>query len=126
MCRKCLYSSRLHLKVVHLLCDASIMQPRSADVISVWMASHRGYPAGQACRSCAAGCASCGKNATHCLSCEEPLLLHKHQCVGECPPTHTVGADRECQRCPSACQECQPLGQCTGTETQCKPGDRFS
>lgn len=82
-------------------------------------ASHRGYPAGQVCRGCAAGCASCGKNATHCLSCEEPLLLHKHQCVEECPPAHAV-RDRECQRCPSACQECHPLGQCTGTETQCK------
>uniref|UniRef100_A0A8P4K715 Proprotein convertase subtilisin/kexin type 5a n=1 Tax=Dicentrarchus labrax TaxID=13489 RepID=A0A8P4K715_DICLA len=75
----------------------------------------RGYLAGQVCRSCAAGCASCGKNATHCLSCEEPLLLHKHQCVEECPPEHTV-RDRECQHCPSACQECNPLGQCTGCE----------
>ncbi|XP_039635568.1 proprotein convertase subtilisin/kexin type 5 [Perca fluviatilis] len=75
----------------------------------------RGYPAGQVCRSCAAGCASCGKNATHCLGCEEPLLLHKHQCVEECPLAHTV-RDRECQHCPSACQECNPLGQCTGCE----------
>lgn len=81
----------------------------------------RGYPAGQVCRSCAAGCASCGRNATHCLTCEEPLLLHKHQCVEECPPAHTV-RDRECQRCPSACHECSPLGQCTGTETQNKSG----
>lgn len=85
----------------------------------VFLAPHRGYPAGQVCRSCAAGCASCGRNATHCLSCEEPLLLHKHQCVEECPPAHTE-RDRECQHCPSACQECNPLGQCTGTETQCK------
>ncbi|KAL6096710.1 pcsk5 [Pungitius sinensis] len=75
----------------------------------------RGYPAGQVCRSCAAGCASCGKNATHCLSCEEPLLLHKHQCVEECPRAHTL-LDGECQRCPSACRECGPLGQCTGCE----------
>ncbi|XP_028457908.1 proprotein convertase subtilisin/kexin type 5 [Perca flavescens] len=75
----------------------------------------RGYPAGQVCRSCAVGCASCGKNATHCLGCEEPLLLHKHQCVEECPLAHTV-RDRECQHCPSACQECNPLGQCTGCE----------
>lgn len=79
------------------------------------LVSHRGYPAGQVCHSCAAGCASCVKNATHCLSCDEPLLLHKHQCVEECPPTHTV-RDGECQHCPSACQECNPLGQCTGTE----------
>ncbi|XP_068561703.1 proprotein convertase subtilisin/kexin type 5 [Cebidichthys violaceus] len=75
----------------------------------------RGYPAGQVCRGCAAGCASCGKNATHCLSCEEPLLLHKHQCVDECPPAHTAH-DRECQHCPSVCRECNPLGQCTGCE----------
>ncbi|XP_071751056.2 proprotein convertase subtilisin/kexin type 5 [Centroberyx gerrardi] len=75
----------------------------------------RGYPVGQVCRSCAAGCASCGRNATHCLSCEEPLLLHKHECVEACPPAHTVW-DGECRRCPSACQECTPLGQCTGCE----------
>ncbi|KAG7241170.1 hypothetical protein INR49_025913 [Caranx melampygus] len=71
-----------------------------------------GYPAGQVCRSCAAGCESCGRNATHCLNCEEPLVLHKHQCVEECPPAHML-RDGECQRCPSACQECSPLGQCT-------------
>ncbi|KAM6976267.1 proprotein convertase subtilisin/kexin type 5 [Tautogolabrus adspersus] len=75
----------------------------------------RGYPAGQVCRSCAAGCASCEKNATHCLGCEEPFLLHKHQCVDECPPAHTV-RDGECHHCPSACEECNPLGQCTGCE----------
>nr|XP_019937280.1 PREDICTED: proprotein convertase subtilisin/kexin type 5-like [Paralichthys olivaceus] len=75
----------------------------------------RGYPAGQVCRSCAAGCASCGRNATHCLSCDEPLILHEHQCVEDCPSAHFV-QDRECQRCPSACQECSPLGQCTGCE----------
>ncbi|KAM7368833.1 hypothetical protein PAMP_013140 [Pampus punctatissimus] len=75
----------------------------------------RGYPAGQVCRSCAAGCASCERNATHCLSCDEPLFLHKHQCVEECPPAHTV-QDRECQHCPTACQECNPLRKCTGCE----------
>ncbi|XP_047425540.1 proprotein convertase subtilisin/kexin type 5 isoform X2 [Mugil cephalus] len=75
----------------------------------------RGFPSGQVCRSCSPGCASCVRNATHCLSCEEPLLLHKHQCVEECPPAHTV-RDGECQRCPSACQECSPLGLCTGCE----------
>ena len=84
------------------------------------LAVHRGYPAGQVCRSCVAGCASCGRNATHCLSCDEPLLLHENQCVEECPPAHTV-QDRECQHCPTACQECNPLGQCTGTRTQSKP-----
>ncbi|XP_036973955.1 proprotein convertase subtilisin/kexin type 5 isoform X3 [Acanthopagrus latus] len=78
----------------------------------------RGYPAGQVCRSCAAGCASCVKNATHCLSCEEPLLLHKRQCVDECPPAHTV-RDGECQHCPSACQECSPLGSCTDCDASC-------
>lgn len=81
----------------------------------------RGYPAGQVCRSCAAGCASCVRNSTHCLTCEEPLVLHKHQCVEECPPAHTV-QDRECRHCPSACHECSPLGQCTGTETQYTSG----
>ncbi|KAG7499791.1 proprotein convertase subtilisin/kexin type 5-like [Solea senegalensis] len=75
----------------------------------------RGFPAGQVCRSCAAGCVSCGRNATHCLSCEEPLILHMHQCVLDCPPAHAV-RDGECQRCPSACQECDPLGQCTECE----------
>nr|XP_040052772.1 proprotein convertase subtilisin/kexin type 5 isoform X2 [Gasterosteus aculeatus aculeatus] len=75
----------------------------------------RGYPAGPVCRSCAPGCASCGKNATHCLSCEEPLLLHEHRCAEECPPAHTL-LDGECQRCPRACQECGPLGHCTGCE----------
>uniref|UniRef100_A0AAQ5YY62 SPC3 n=1 Tax=Amphiprion ocellaris TaxID=80972 RepID=A0AAQ5YY62_AMPOC len=68
-----------------------------------------------ACRSCAPGCVSCGRNATHCLSCEESLLLHKHQCVEECPPAHTV-RDGECHRCPLVCQECNPLEQCTGCE----------
>ncbi|XP_056289183.1 proprotein convertase subtilisin/kexin type 5 [Pseudoliparis swirei] len=75
----------------------------------------RGYPAGQLCRSCAPGCASCGKNATHCLGCEGPLLLHQHQCVEACPPGHTLH-DGECQRCPPACQECNPQGPCTGCE----------
>ncbi|XP_028273367.1 proprotein convertase subtilisin/kexin type 5 [Parambassis ranga] len=75
----------------------------------------RGYPAGPVCRSCAPGCVSCEKNATHCLSCEGPLLLHKHQCVKECPAAHTVH-DGECRHCPSACEECNPLGQCTGCE----------
>ncbi|XP_056146386.1 proprotein convertase subtilisin/kexin type 5-like [Lampris incognitus] len=75
----------------------------------------RGYPVGQVCRSCMAGCVSCWRNASHCLVCEEPLLLHKHRCVDVCPPSHTV-RNGECQRCPSACQECTPLGECTGCE----------
>ncbi|KAM4528249.1 proprotein convertase subtilisin/kexin type 5 [Odontesthes bonariensis] len=74
-----------------------------------------GYPAGQQCRSCAPGCASCERNATHCLTCEEPLLLHEHQCVEECPPAHIV-REGECHHCPAACRECNPLGQCTGCE----------
>lgn len=77
----------------------------------------RGYPVGQLCRSCAPGCVSCEKNATHCLACEEPLLLHKHQCVEECPEGHTA-RDRQCHQCPTACQECTALGQCTGTKTR--------
>ncbi|CAB1318072.1 unnamed protein product [Coregonus sp. 'balchen'] len=60
---------------------------------------------GQVCRGCATGCASCERNATHCLSCVEPLLLYKHQCVEACPPAHTL-RDGECQHCPTACQEC--------------------
>uniref|UniRef100_A0A8D3DF75 SPC3 n=1 Tax=Scophthalmus maximus TaxID=52904 RepID=A0A8D3DF75_SCOMX len=68
---------------------------------------------GQVCRGCAAGCASCGRNATHCLECEEPLVLHRHQCLEDCPPAHAV-RDGECQRCPPACQDCSPLGHCTG------------
>ncbi|XP_019909261.2 proprotein convertase subtilisin/kexin type 5 [Esox lucius] len=75
----------------------------------------RGYPAGQMCRSCAPGCTSCAKNATHCLSCVEPLLLHKHQCVETCPPVHLL-RDGECLRCPTACQECTTGSQCTRCE----------
>ncbi|XP_035996608.1 proprotein convertase subtilisin/kexin type 5 [Fundulus heteroclitus] len=75
----------------------------------------RGYPAGQLCLSCAVGCASCEMNATHCLTCNEPLLLHDHQCVQECPPAHIV-QDKECHHCPPACQDCNPLGQCTGCQ----------
>lgn len=86
--------------------------------------SHRGFPTAQVCRSCAAGCASCGKNATHCLSCEEPLLLHKHQCVQECPPAH-MARDWECHRCPSSCRECSPLGRCTGAGEQTRAESRL-
>ncbi|XP_077441964.1 proprotein convertase subtilisin/kexin type 5 isoform X2 [Vanacampus margaritifer] len=75
----------------------------------------RGYPAGQACRSCASDCASCEKNATYCLSCEEPLLLLDHQCVEACPAGHAVHIG-ECRRCPPACDDCSPLGECTACE----------
>ncbi|XP_068609494.1 proprotein convertase subtilisin/kexin type 5 [Brachionichthys hirsutus] len=75
----------------------------------------RGYPVGQVCRTCVAGCASCRWNATLCLSCEAPLLLHEHQCLQACPPAHAV-RDGRCQRCPSACQACDPPGRCTGCE----------
>ncbi|KAM9793224.1 proprotein convertase subtilisin/kexin type 5 [Syngnathus typhle] len=75
----------------------------------------RGYPVGQVCRSCASDCASCEKNATYCLSCEEPLLLLNHQCVDQCPAGHTVHI-QECRRCPPACEECSPLGECTACE----------
>ncbi|XP_057675882.1 proprotein convertase subtilisin/kexin type 5-like [Corythoichthys intestinalis] len=75
----------------------------------------RGYPIGQVCRDCASNCASCEKNASYCLSCEEPLLLLNHQCVEQCPAAHTVHI-RECIRCPSACDECSPIGECTACE----------
>ncbi|XP_033845941.2 proprotein convertase subtilisin/kexin type 5 [Periophthalmus magnuspinnatus] len=75
----------------------------------------RGYPAGLVCRSCETGCASCVTNSTHCLSCDAPLLLHKHLCVEDCPAGHAV-RDGECHRCPPACAECNPLGQCIECE----------
>ncbi|KAM9307095.1 proprotein convertase subtilisin/kexin type 5 [Pholidichthys leucotaenia] len=75
----------------------------------------KGYPAGQVCRSCAPGCTSCESNATHCLGCEEPLLLHSHQCVEECPPGLGVQSGA-CRRCPPACEECDSFGRCTGCE----------
>ncbi|XP_029024628.1 proprotein convertase subtilisin/kexin type 5 [Betta splendens] len=75
----------------------------------------RGYPVGQVCRSCAAGCASCVRNATNCLACQEPLVLHQRQCVDECPPGHAL-RDGRCQRCPSACHECSARGECTGCD----------
>lgn len=73
----------------------------------------RGYLVGQVCKSCASGCTSCEKNATHCLSCEETLLLHKHECVERCPPGHTV-RNRECVHCPESCVICSEEGLCTG------------
>ncbi|XP_078812274.1 proprotein convertase subtilisin/kexin type 5 isoform X2 [Oryzias latipes] len=100
LCSRCLNSRRAQL----FLQDGKCVQE-----------CVRGYPVGQLCRSCAPGCVSCEKNATHCLACEEPLLLHKHQCVEECPEGHTA-RDRQCHQCPTACQECTALGQCTGCE----------
>ncbi|KAG9281847.1 proprotein convertase subtilisin/kexin type 5 [Astyanax mexicanus] len=75
----------------------------------------RGYPAGLVCKSCAPGCASCEHNATNCLSCQQPLLLHKHQCVQSCPPAHTQRSG-ECVQCPQACLLCSEEGQCTKCE----------
>ncbi|XP_034048082.1 proprotein convertase subtilisin/kexin type 5 [Thalassophryne amazonica] len=75
----------------------------------------RGYAVGQVCRRCAAGCASCWRNTTHCLSCDEFLLLHQHRCVDECPPGLSV-QDGECRRCAPACEDCNPLGRCTACE----------
>ncbi|XP_058630422.1 proprotein convertase subtilisin/kexin type 5 [Onychostoma macrolepis] len=72
----------------------------------------RGYPVGQVCKSCASGCTSCEKNATNCLSCEETLLLHKHECVEGCPPGHTV-RNRECVQCPESCVICSEDRLCT-------------
>ncbi|XP_076844464.1 proprotein convertase subtilisin/kexin type 5 isoform X2 [Brachyhypopomus gauderio] len=65
----------------------------------------RGYPAGTECKSCAPGCASCEMNATHCLSCDQPLLLHKHECVEVCPPVHTIRGG-ECVACQQDCLQC--------------------
>lgn len=73
----------------------------------------RGYPVGQVCKSCASGCTSCEKNATHCLSCEETLLLHNHECVAKCPSGHTV-RNGECVQCPESCVICSEDGLCTG------------
>lgn len=73
----------------------------------------RGYPVGQVCKSCASGCTSCEKNSTHCLSCEETLLLHKHECVERCPPGHTV-RNGECVQCTESCVICSEDGLCTG------------
>lgn len=67
---------------------------------------------GQVCKSCASGCTSC-ENATHCLSCEETLLLHKHECVERCPPGHTV-RNGECVQCPESCVIYSEDGLCTG------------
>ncbi|XP_030623096.1 proprotein convertase subtilisin/kexin type 5 [Chanos chanos] len=75
----------------------------------------RGYLAGQVCQSCAVGCASCERNATHCLSCDEPFVLHKHKCVEACPSAHTL-RDGECVHCPKACSECSEQGACTACE----------
>lgn len=70
----------------------------------------RGYPVGQVCKSCASGCTSC--DATHCLSCEEALVLHKHECVASCPSGHTV-RNGECVQCPESCVICSE-DSCTG------------
>ncbi|XP_035383608.1 proprotein convertase subtilisin/kexin type 5 [Electrophorus electricus] len=72
----------------------------------------RGYPAGTVCKSCAAGCASCEQNATHCLSCDQPLLLHRHECVEMCPPAHSLH-NEECVACPQDCRQCSEEDQCT-------------
>ncbi|KAF3848647.1 hypothetical protein F7725_015144 [Dissostichus mawsoni] len=77
--------------------------------------SWRFLTAQQTCVSKCPGGFFSNRNATHCLSCEEPLLLHKHQCVRACPAEHTV-RDRECTHCPPACQQCDPLGRCTDTD----------
>ncbi|XP_036436898.1 proprotein convertase subtilisin/kexin type 5 [Colossoma macropomum] len=75
----------------------------------------RGYPAGLVCKSCVPGCGSCERNATHCLSCQGNLLLHKHQCVSSCPPAHTARGG-ECVQCPQACLLCSEEGHCTKCE----------
>ncbi|XP_030211551.1 proprotein convertase subtilisin/kexin type 5 [Gadus morhua] len=75
----------------------------------------RGYAVGQVCHSCAEGCASCGQNSTHCLSCQPPLLLLQTRCVSTCPPDH-LAQGGSCLRCPPACQRCTPPGQCTECE----------
>uniref|UniRef100_A0AAY4DIR2 P/Homo B domain-containing protein n=1 Tax=Denticeps clupeoides TaxID=299321 RepID=A0AAY4DIR2_9TELE len=74
-----------------------------------------GFPAGLLCQSCAPDCASCERNATYCLSCVEPLLLHKHQCVENCPTAHML-RDGECQHCPVGCLHCTDNGLCSECE----------
>ncbi|KAL2100373.1 hypothetical protein ACEWY4_004767 [Coilia grayii] len=73
----------------------------------------RGFPVGQVCESCAEGCLTCERNATHCLSCQEPLLLHKHECLAACPPEHIL-RDGECLHCPAGCRRCTGAGLCAG------------
>ncbi|XP_063066379.1 proprotein convertase subtilisin/kexin type 5 isoform X2 [Engraulis encrasicolus] len=75
----------------------------------------RGFPVGQVCESCAEGCLTCERNATHCLSCQEPLLLHRHDCVSACPPEHIL-RDGECLHCPSGCSRCTGAGLCAECE----------
>ncbi|XP_062333907.1 proprotein convertase subtilisin/kexin type 5 [Osmerus eperlanus] len=75
----------------------------------------RGYPVGQVCHSCVPGCGSCEQNATHCVSCDAPLVLHQHQCVESCPPGHSL-REGACQHCPLSCLHCDTQGQCTDCE----------
>ncbi|KAF7688537.1 hypothetical protein HF521_013344 [Silurus meridionalis] len=70
------------------------------------------FPTGALCKSCAPGCASCEENASNCLSCQQPLVLHKQQCVKECPEAHSL-QESECTPCPDGCLECTEEGQCT-------------
>ncbi|XP_041915930.1 proprotein convertase subtilisin/kexin type 5 isoform X1 [Alosa sapidissima] len=74
-----------------------------------------GFPLGQVCTSCAEGCLTCERNTTHCLSCREPLVLHKHQCLDACPPEHTL-REGECQHCPVGCHRCTGAVLCAECE----------
>ncbi|KAJ3605763.1 hypothetical protein NHX12_027807, partial [Muraenolepis orangiensis] len=74
----------------------------------------RGYPVGQACHSCAEGCASCGQNSTQqcippgrCTDCEEYHFLHQALCVLDCPEgSYGDGDQRACRSCHAACLSC--------------------
>lgn len=68
---------------------------------------------GQVCKNCAPGCSACEKNATYCLSCEETFLLHKHECLVNCPSGHAA-RDGECVTCPENCVLCSKENLCTG------------
>ncbi|KAJ8285410.1 hypothetical protein GJAV_G00026500 [Gymnothorax javanicus] len=72
---------------------------------------HRGFPVDGACESCASPCASCEGSAAHCLSCVEPTVLLRHECLESCPDAH-FPMDGECQRCPSNCADCNQQGLC--------------
>ncbi|XP_064164994.1 proprotein convertase subtilisin/kexin type 5-like [Anguilla rostrata] len=75
----------------------------------------RGYPAGQVCLSCASACSSCEGNATRCLSCADPFVLHRHRCAEDCPPGHLPREGR-CHPCPPACRRCAADDLCEECE----------
>ncbi|KAJ8402031.1 hypothetical protein AAFF_G00372660 [Aldrovandia affinis] len=75
----------------------------------------RGYPTGHMCQSCVPECVSCEGNATHCLSCVEPLVLHQHSCAEACPPAH-FSREGRCHSCPPSCRDCTAENLCRECE----------